>query len=222
MAKKHSNPVVDQDLVLHTEFAQQVFDRSFGRTSSALFAIDVVLHLIGSNDEVDEVESAIATMMQAWMADHDGEVARMRAVLEANAVQGDLTYTSPLTTRVQVQSPQAARLLEIMRRYDHLVMTADALWLNDLMSSKDRSRIIYDWKRRTQRLGNRIVDIQRRAHDAVNRRRQDEERTKVRGKGGAANGSGKTVEAEAEDSVGDDDFAVEAKGLAHNAAAGGG
>jgi len=220
MAKKHSNPVVDQDLVLHTEFAQQVFDRSFGRTSSALFAIDVVLHLIGSDDEVDEVESAIATMMQVWMADHEGEVARMRAVLEANAVQGDLTYTSPLTTKVQVQSPQAARLLEIMRRYDQLVMTTDALWLNDLMSSKDRSRMIYDWKRRTQRLGNRIVDIQRRAHDAVNRRRQDEERTKaLRGKAGAANDAGK---ADQQDGAGDDEPAVEAVGLARNAAAGGG
>lgn len=220
MAKKHSNPVVDQELVLHTEFAQQVFDRSFSRTSSALFAIDVVLHLIGSDGEVDEVEEAIATMMQAWMADHDGEVARMRVALEANGVRGDLTYTSPLTTKVQVQSPQAARLLEIMRRYDQLVMTADALWLNDLMSSKDRSRIIYDWKRRTQRLGNRIVDIQRRAHDAVNRRRQDEERAreaKVRGR--PVNHAGTADE---QDDVADDEPAAETIGSDRNAAAGGG
>jgi hypothetical protein len=97
-----------------------------------------------------------------------------------------------MNTKVQVTSPQTARLLEIMRRYDQLVMTADALWLNDLMPSKDRSRPIYDWKRRTQRLGNRIADIHRRAHDAFNRRRQDQDRVKaLRTKASAANDASK-------------------------------
>jgi hypothetical protein len=219
MAKKHSNPVVDQELVLQTEFAQQVYDRSFSRTSSALFAIDVVLHLIGSDEEVDEVESVIANLMQAWLADQEGEVARMRVALEANGVQGDLTYTAPMTAKVQVTSPQTARLLEIMRRYDQLVMTADALWLNDLMPSKDRSRLIYDWKRRTQRLGNRIVDIQRRAHDAVNRRRQDEERAReLKAKAGAANDAGKGGE---QDDAGNDEPAAETPGSVRGVAVGG-
>ncbi|WP_353223534.1 hypothetical protein [Salinisphaera sp. C84B14] len=47
-----------------------------------------------------------------------------------------------------------------MRLYDALVAVIDGLWINGLLENKNRRHLIFDWQRRTLRLGNRIVDLE--------------------------------------------------------------
>jgi hypothetical protein len=52
----YSNPVFKQTLSLNTLQAQRVMTRTFGRVSRSLFSIDVILRIIGEQEEMDQVE----------------------------------------------------------------------------------------------------------------------------------------------------------------------
>jgi hypothetical protein len=53
---RHSNPVFKQTLTINTLQAQRVIDRVFWRVSRSLFSIDVILRIIGEQEEMDQVE----------------------------------------------------------------------------------------------------------------------------------------------------------------------
>lgn len=175
MATKYSNPVLDQPLTLQTEYAQRVFDRSFARTARSLHAIDVILRIIGEDEEVDEVEKVIDDMIVNWKTDIEAEKARLTEIGRAGGVERGVAYTSPMDTSVQVSSPQVSRLLDVMRLYDALVAVIDGLWIHGLLENKNRRQLIFDWQRRTLRLGNRIVDLEQRAHRAAKAKGKEEE-----------------------------------------------
>ncbi|MBO0180533.1 hypothetical protein J0682_26565, partial [Vibrio parahaemolyticus] len=54
-----SRPVFKRVLKVNSLQAQRVVERSFQRVSDSLFSIDVILRIIGEQDEIDQVESII-------------------------------------------------------------------------------------------------------------------------------------------------------------------
>ncbi|WP_458793715.1 hypothetical protein [Klebsiella quasipneumoniae] len=55
----YSRPVFKQVLKVNSLQAQRVMERSFERVSNSLFSIDVILRIIGEQDEIDQVETVI-------------------------------------------------------------------------------------------------------------------------------------------------------------------
>jgi|GEM_PF-2935666 len=175
MATRYSNPVLEQPLVLKTEYAQRVFHRGFSRTARSLHAIDVILRIIGEDEQVDEVEDSIDKWISDWVTDIVGEQARLQEIATANGVEQNTAYTNPLKTQVEVSSPQVSRLVEVMHLYDALVADIDRLWIHRLVDNKHRRQLIFEWQRRTLRLGNRIVDLEQRAHKAAKSKGKEDE-----------------------------------------------
>lgn len=175
MATKYSNPVLEQPLVLKTEYAQRVFHRGFNRTARSLHAIDVILRIIGEDEQVDEVEDSIDKWISEWVTAIVDEQARLQEIATANGVEQNTAYTNPLETQVEVSSPQVSRLVEVMHLYDALVADIDRLWIHRLVDNKHRRQLIFEWQRRTLRLGNRIVDLEQRAHKAAKSKGKEDE-----------------------------------------------
>ncbi len=52
----YSRPVFKQVLKVNSLQAQRVMERSFERVSNSLFSIDVILRIIGEQDEIDQLK----------------------------------------------------------------------------------------------------------------------------------------------------------------------
>ena len=62
-ARSYSRPVFDQTVTLQSEQAQRVYEREFRRVVEALYAIDVILRIIGDSQEADSVEGMVSEMI---------------------------------------------------------------------------------------------------------------------------------------------------------------
>lgn len=194
---KYSNPVLERTVTLNSEYTQRTFHRGFKRTARALYAIDVILRIIGNDEETDEVEDAIDKMISDWVKAITDERGRLQELRKANGIDADPVYTAPKEIKIRIASPQAGRYMEMLRLYDSLVKDIDALWMHQILTNKQRRQLIHDWQRRTLRLGNKIVDIERRAHKAAKSKGKEDEVRESIGEESADEEAGENEESEA-------------------------
>jgi hypothetical protein len=173
--RAYSRPVFDQRITIQSEQAQRVFEREFPRVVSSLYAIDVILRIIGDDREIDEVEGMVGAMIGDCAKDIQNEKGRIEKLREDNGITASPRYTNPEQVEVRIVSPQVAQFVALLQKMDELMIALDALWLCGVLSNKQRSDGVYQWQQRLLRLGRRIVAIERRARASAERRGKDSE-----------------------------------------------
>lgn len=173
--RAYSRPVFDQHITIQSEQAQRVIAREFTRVVSALYAIDVILRIIGGDQEIDEVETVVNALIGDCGKDVQNEKARLEKLREDNGITQLPRYTNPATTTVRIVSPQVAQFVALVQRMDELMVTLDTLWLCGILTSKQRSNGTYQWQQRLLRMGRRIVEIERRARASAQQKGKEGE-----------------------------------------------
>jgi len=174
-ARSYSRPVFDQQVILQSEQAQRVYEREFRRVVEALYAIDVILRIIGDSQEADSVESMVSEMIGECAKEIKNEQARFDKLKEDNGITAIPRYTHPGQVQIRIVSPQAAQFAALLRSMDALMISLDTLWLCGVMGNKQRGNGVYQWQQRLLRLGRRIVDIERRARVSARKQGKDDE-----------------------------------------------
>jgi hypothetical protein len=172
--RPYSRPVFDQELTLRTEPALRVIAREFERVVESLYAIDVILRIIGEPDAIDEIEDLVSRLIGDCAADVQREQARLDQLKEDHGVSQVPRYTHPETRTVRIVSPQVAQFVALVGRLDDLMVALDALWLCGILGNKQRANGAYQWQQRLLKLGRRIVAIEQRARISARRRGKDE------------------------------------------------
>ncbi len=67
----------------------------------------------------------------------------------------------------KIASPQIAQFVELIRLLDQLMIVMDTLWLCQIISNKHCIAARLEWQQRLQRLANKIVTMERHAHQAA-------------------------------------------------------
>ena len=155
--------------------AQRVMDRSFDRVSNSLFSIDVILRIIGEQDEIDQVESVILELIAKVSEDLDKGTAQLRKVMEDNGIDGMPGYSNPTTYDIEISSPQVAQFVHLIRKLDTLMGLVDTLWLNAILSNKQRTEANYQWQQRLFKLAGRIIGLEKRARVAAHAKGKESE-----------------------------------------------
>ena len=158
-----SRPVFKQVLKVNSLQAQRVVERSFQPVSDSLFSIDVVLRFIGERNEIDQVENIIQEYMEKVSVDLDTATNQLQKLIEDNGIEGSPEYTSPSQYDIEIKSPQVAQFAHLVRKLDSLMLLIDTLWLNSILTSKQRKDAIYQWQQRLIKLAGRIIGIEKRA-----------------------------------------------------------
>lgn len=159
----YSRPVFKQVLKVNSLQAQRVMDRSFGRVSNSLFSIDVILRIIGEQEEIDQVETVILEQIAKVSEDLDQASAQLSKLMEDNGIDVMPGYTNPSEYPIEITSPQVAQFAHLIRKLDVLMSRIDTLWLNTVLSSKQRTDATYQWQQRLIKLASRIIGIEKRA-----------------------------------------------------------
>lgn len=164
-----SVPAFEQSLKLNTLQAQKVMHRVFSRAAGSLYRIDVILRIIGSEENAEQVEDVISDMLKEVDQELSTADAETFALLEENGIDGQPVYNSPVEQTVRITSPQVARFVSLVRKLDKLIMNIDTLWLAGQMVNKEHNDSAYRWQQKVMGLGSRIIGLERRARLAAQR-----------------------------------------------------
>lgn len=170
-----SRPVFKRVLKVNSLQAQRVVERSFKRVSDSLFSIDVILRIIGEQDEIDQVEGIIQEHIEKASVDLDTATNQLQKLMEDNGIEGTPEYTSPGQYDIEINSPQVAQFAHLVRKLDNLMLLVDTLWLNSILTSKQRKDATYQWQQRLIKLAGRIIGIEKRARISAHSKGKKEE-----------------------------------------------
>nr|WP_235726486.1 hypothetical protein [Methylocaldum szegediense] len=181
-----SRPVFDRTITIHTKQAQRVVNHVCRPTLRSLYAIDVILRIIGKKEEIDAVEETVSKWISDCAADLEREKERMEKLCTDNGVVEKPRYTHPMDFTAQIASPQIGQFVSLIKMLDDLVIVMDTLWLTTILTNKQRSNAHYQWQQRLLRLGRRIISIEKRAHRAAYEKGRGEEVRAARESSGLA------------------------------------
>ena len=170
-----SRPVFDQIITIQSNHAQRLLDRGFLLVVRALYGIDVVLRILGDDEEMDQVEGIVGSLIGALAAELRAEHARLAQLREANGISATPRYTNPRRITVHISSPQLAQYTALIEELDRLMTVMDALWLTGVLTNKQRADGAYQWRTRVLRTGREIIEIERRARASAEKRGKGEE-----------------------------------------------
>ena len=175
LRRQTSRPEYRMDLVLNSVQAQRVFERSFQTIAYSLFALEVILRIMGEKPEVVNavlatVEARIASMRQLI----DQEAKDLQAIALALDFQSP-TYSQPVTVVAAISTPQAGMVAGMMRRMDEMMSMMDMLWLNGELTGERRTADQRRWERRFYSLAGILHNLQARAREEAKRRGKSDE-----------------------------------------------
>ena len=173
--KSFSRPVFDQTITIHSNHAQRLLDRGFLLVVRALYGIDVVLRILGDDEEMDQVEEIVGKLIGELATELRAEHARLAQLREANGIGATPRYTNPKRITVHISSPQLAQYTALIEELDRLMTVMDALWLTGVLTNKQRADGAYQWRTRVLRTGREIIEIERRARASAEKRGKGEE-----------------------------------------------
>ena len=162
-----SRPVFERTFKINSEQAIRVIRKSYERLIRSLYAIDVILRIVGQEQAIDEIEAIVSTMIADCATQLQQEKARLEKLKADNGITETPTYTHPTEFVAKIASPQVAQFVELIRLLDQLMIVMDTLWLCQVIDNKHCVEARYHWQQRLQRLANRIVSIERQAHRAA-------------------------------------------------------
>lgn len=159
-----SRPVFERSFKVNSEQAIRVIRNSYDRLIRSLYAIDVILRIVGQEQAIDEIEAIVSSMIAECAEQLQQEKARLEKLKADNGIDETPTYTHPREFVAKIASPQIAQFVELIRLLDQLMIHMDTLWLCQIINNKHCIEARYQWQQRLQRLANRIVTIERQAH----------------------------------------------------------
>ena len=145
----------------------------------ALYGIDVVLRILGDDEEMDQVEEIVSGLIGELAAALRAEMARLAQLRESNAISATPRYTNPREVSVHISSPQLAQYTALVEELDRLMIAMDTLWLTGVLTNKQRADGAYQWRTRVLRTGREIIEIERRARASAEKRGKGEELSEV-------------------------------------------
>ena len=170
----NSRPFLTQKALLNSLHAQQIFERGYEMCANALFSLSVVLRFIGTEEQAQEVDAMVDTLINQALEGIQKESLRLKEIAESNGIETTIGYTSAKTVDVQITSPRSIKYLAIIREFDGMMSNMDALWLSCVITDTQYARGVYEWKRRILRLAGQIRQIATRAVLAARRKENSE------------------------------------------------
>ena len=170
-----SRPRFHQKLTINSLQAQRVMNRSFSRIANAFFSVDVILQIIGEQDEIDQVNSVIDNYIEQFESDLEKALEQIKGLMKTNGITEVPSYSAPHEYSIEITSPSIAQFTKLIRQFDELMVLVDTVWLNGVLSSHQRSTATYEWQQRLFKMSARIIGVEKRARIAAKNKGKDAE-----------------------------------------------
>ncbi len=163
--KEHSRPFFTQSLTLRTCQAQKLFERTFDKLNSQLYAATKVLRLQNRTKEARENEAAIENLFLAFGKELNDTMTQVRETLKERLGQDvpALAYDHTLTIEAKASSSFSLRVINLFAILDELIATTELLEINNLISSEMSDKTAKSWCHAFRKFANQIREIRSRS-----------------------------------------------------------
>jgi hypothetical protein len=162
-----SRPELHHKVTLHSTHAQRVAGRNMIRVARALYTIGVILHVIGDQDQAEQVETIVAGKIREVSDKLQANLAQLHRQRTESGIDQIPKYASPLTVTFRISSPQLSQYASLIQGLDALTVETDTLWLGGLLTSRQHANIAYQWRRALVELAVQITDIEQMARTSA-------------------------------------------------------
>lgn len=156
----YSRPSFQQAITLNSLQAQRVMVRAFEKVSRALYFIDVILHIIGTEEQVGAIEGMVLGHIDNLQQEFTKEEQRLDKLLEDHGIDLLPSYDHPVEYQLKISCPQLARFAAILKQLDTLNGKVDSLWLHLVLDNKQCLQAKRQLSQQVIKLGNRIIGIE--------------------------------------------------------------
>ena len=174
-ARKLPVPALHVNVTLHTALSQRVYNRCFEGIKGRH------LHPVGEHPDTatldpaaDAAETFMAEAFDQLKRDLTEDIRRADTLMSENDITATGEYDTTTKVDAQVTSPQAKRYLDLIVAVDTLVVRLDALWLHEIIETRQSKDRAYQWQRRLFKTANRIrehANVARRGMQKAKERR---------------------------------------------------
>lgn len=164
-AKEHSRPFFTQSLTLRTCQTQKLFERTFDKLNSQLYAATKVLRLQNRTKEARENEAAIESLFQAFGKELNDTMTQVRETLKDRLGQDVpvLAYDHTLNIQAKASSSFSLRAINLFAILDELIATTELLEINNLISPEMSDKTAKSWCHAFRKFANQIREIRSRS-----------------------------------------------------------
>ena len=164
-AKEHSRPFFAQSLTLRTCQAQKLFERTFDKLNSQLYAATKVLRLQNRTREARENETAIENLFLAFGKELNDTMSQVRETLKDRLGQDVpvLSYDHTQTIQAKASSSFSLRAINLFAILDELIATTELLEINNLISPEMSDKTAKSWCHAFRKFANQIREIRSRS-----------------------------------------------------------
>lgn len=164
-AKEHSRPFFTQSLTLRTCQTQKLFERTFDKLNSQLYAATKVLRLQNRTKEARENEALIESLFSAFSTELNATLSQMKETLKDRIGEEvrALSYDHTLTIEAKASSSFSLRALNLFSILDELIATAELLEISNLISPEMSDKTAKSWCYAFRKFANQIREIRSRS-----------------------------------------------------------
>ncbi|MDO5679470.1 MAG: hypothetical protein Q4G54_04005 [Pelistega sp.] len=170
---KYSQPFIQYELLINSDYAQKLFERSADVVATACFHLDMIMPNAYPEwaHEINDLEQVVDDELDKAFHDLHEEIARLKSMadnaqLEINGKDSP-TYTKKQREIIQIGSPKYARFIKLIELFDDYVQHMDTLWLHGVISQHLRRSQTLNWQSRILKIANRTIDRQRRLRASI-------------------------------------------------------
>lgn len=165
--KRYSRAEIRLPVTIQSAAAQKVVSRTLLRCSRALYTIEVVLNAIGDQDEVEQVEIIIDTMLDACHADMQARIDDTAARIQDAGLDHNIAYSAPMALTFKISSGQLRRYTDLVLKLDQFTDNVDLLRLNGAIEAREASNLVYEARNQLMQLGLELSRLEGRARAAA-------------------------------------------------------
>lgn len=176
---KYSQPVIPYEMVLNSDFAQRLFERSADVVATSYFHLDTIMPNAypEKEREINDLEKVVDEELNKVFNDLNDEIARLKVLADNSEVEvggkDSPAYTKKQHEIIQISTPKYSRYVKLIELFDNFVLHVDTLWLHGIISQSQRRSQTQNWQGRILKIANRTIDRQKRLRASLMANRKD-------------------------------------------------
>lgn len=164
----YSLPIVKKEITLYSGDAQSLL-RHYNFTAAALYQLGITLRKWTTEDKVQELQKHVFDELIAPLeAELTKTEAKYKNIPVPDAVAEKVIFTKPFTDTVEISYPGALQLLDILVKFDQLLVQLAKLWYARKIDDHEYARVgtacrhrLKDDEKRIERLVREAVNLAR-------------------------------------------------------------
>ena len=135
--REFSNPEINVSYKLNTQEVIRLQQRHYNNISRSLFNLSINsshLERLGQKGAVERTKEAVGNILAAPEKEVDAGITALTSALAKASQDGqveEISYTAPREYDIKIRTPDAMRVVTLLRKLDHLITLIDRLWLNN-------------------------------------------------------------------------------------------